>query len=272
MELARDFTISQPAVTKHLNVLAEARIITRRREGRLRYCRLRPAALDDSLAWMARYRRLWNDRLDALETTPGGGTRPQGGTSRCPRPLRRRPWWSAARSPPRLALVYRAWSEPELAARWSWGAEHETLSVELDCRPGGAWKQEIRHRTNGERWSFDGVFQEVEPLRRLVHTFHWRSDRGQEEGPSVVAIEFFERSAGTEVVITHRRLDRRRSKGRVRGGRACSRRSSGALPEAARRSTARADRPRPSRLGVRRGWRCAPARRASLPAPARARP
>lgn len=67
MELARDFTISQPAVTKHLNVLAEARIITRRREGRLRYCRLRPAALDDSLAWMARYRRLWNDRLDALE-------------------------------------------------------------------------------------------------------------------------------------------------------------------------------------------------------------
>jgi DNA-binding transcriptional ArsR family regulator len=68
MELARDFTISQPAVTKHLNVLAEARIITRRREGRLRYCRLRPAALDTSLAWLGRYRRLWNDRLDALET------------------------------------------------------------------------------------------------------------------------------------------------------------------------------------------------------------
>jgi uncharacterized protein YndB with AHSA1/START domain len=106
-----------------------------------------------------------------------------------------------------IALVYRAWSEPALAARWSWGAEHETLSVELDCRPGGAWKQEIRNRATGERWSFDGVFQEVEPLRRLVHTFHWRSDRGQEEGPSVVAIEFFERPAGTEVVITHQRLE-----------------------------------------------------------------
>lgn len=67
MDLARDFTISQPAVTKHLNVLAEARIITRRREGRLRYCRLRPASLEGSLVWLARYRRLWNDRLDALE-------------------------------------------------------------------------------------------------------------------------------------------------------------------------------------------------------------
>ena len=67
MDLAGDFTISQPAVTKHLNVLAQAGIITRRREGRLRYCRLRPASLQGSLAWLARYRRLWNDRLDALE-------------------------------------------------------------------------------------------------------------------------------------------------------------------------------------------------------------
>ena len=44
-----------------------------------------------------------------------------------------------------LALVYRAWSDPALAARWSWGAEHETLSIELDCRPGGVWKQLIRN-------------------------------------------------------------------------------------------------------------------------------
>lgn len=67
MDLARDFTISQPAVTKHLNVLAEAGVITRRRDGRLRYCRLHLSALDASLDWLGRYRRLWNDRLDALE-------------------------------------------------------------------------------------------------------------------------------------------------------------------------------------------------------------
>jgi hypothetical protein len=34
----------------------------------LRYCRLQAAALDPSLTWLARHRRLWNDRLDALET------------------------------------------------------------------------------------------------------------------------------------------------------------------------------------------------------------
>jgi uncharacterized protein YndB with AHSA1/START domain len=55
----------------------------------------------------------------------------------------------------------------------------------------------IRNRTNGEQWSFDGVFQEVEPLRR----------------PSLVTIEFFERPGGTEVVITHRRLDQAKVEG-----------------------------------------------------------
>jgi uncharacterized protein YndB with AHSA1/START domain len=106
-----------------------------------------------------------------------------------------------------LALVYRAWSDPALARRWSWGAEYETLSVELDCRTGGVWKQVIRNRTTGETWSFDGVFQEVEPLRRLVHTFFWRGDRGQEEGPSLVTIEFAERGGETEVVLTHRQVE-----------------------------------------------------------------
>ena len=67
MALASDFTISQPAVTKHLNVLTEARIITRRREGRHRVCRLRSAGLKGSFAWLGRYRHLWNERLDALE-------------------------------------------------------------------------------------------------------------------------------------------------------------------------------------------------------------
>jgi uncharacterized protein YndB with AHSA1/START domain len=71
----------------------------------------------------------------------------------------------------------------------------------------------IRNRTNGEQWSFDGVFQEVEPLRRLVRTFHWRSGSGEEEGPSLVTVEFFERPAGTEVVITHRRLDQAKVEG-----------------------------------------------------------
>lgn len=67
MDLARQFTMSQPAVTKHLNVLEAAGLIARRREGRRRRCSLRPRALRRPAAWLRRYESLWNRRLDALE-------------------------------------------------------------------------------------------------------------------------------------------------------------------------------------------------------------
>jgi DNA-binding transcriptional ArsR family regulator len=67
MELAREFSISQPAVTKHLDTLESAGIIGRRRAGRQRICYLRPNALDSSVEWIARCRRFWNQRFAALD-------------------------------------------------------------------------------------------------------------------------------------------------------------------------------------------------------------
>lgn len=67
MHLVRRFEISQPAVTKHLNVLEAAGLIARRRDGRRRRCRLRAAELSRPLEWVERCRRLWNDRFDELE-------------------------------------------------------------------------------------------------------------------------------------------------------------------------------------------------------------
>ena len=67
-DLVRQFNISQPAVTKHLNVLADARLVSRRKRGRERLCRIEPAALQDSLGWIIACRTLWNTRLDALES------------------------------------------------------------------------------------------------------------------------------------------------------------------------------------------------------------
>lgn len=109
--------------------------------------------------------------------------------------------------PAPVDAVYRAWTDPDLVAQWSWGSAHETVSLSLDCRVGGSWRHEIRNRDNGEGWTFDGVFEEVVPGRRLVHTFFWRSQRGIEEGPSLVAIDFISKGPETtEVVISHRRL------------------------------------------------------------------
>ena len=67
MELAKPFDMSLPAVTKHLRVLKRAGLISQRREGRVRTCKLLAEPLKDATNWLAEYRRFWDNQLDSLE-------------------------------------------------------------------------------------------------------------------------------------------------------------------------------------------------------------
>jgi DNA-binding transcriptional ArsR family regulator len=66
-ELAEPFSISQPAISKHLKVLERAGLITRGREAQWRPCKLDGAALKDVADWLEPYRRFWEERFDRLE-------------------------------------------------------------------------------------------------------------------------------------------------------------------------------------------------------------
>ena len=59
--------IAQPTVSKHLSVLREAGLVSVRKDAQRRLYSLNPAPLAELDAWLARYRRFWTDRLDALE-------------------------------------------------------------------------------------------------------------------------------------------------------------------------------------------------------------
>ncbi len=59
--------ISQPTVSRHLSVLREAGLVTVRKDAQRRLYRLNPAPLAELDQWLARYRRFWTDKLDALE-------------------------------------------------------------------------------------------------------------------------------------------------------------------------------------------------------------
>lgn len=67
-ELAAPFPVSAQAISKHLNVLERAGLIVRTREAQFRRCRIAPEPLRDLAGWVAQYRRLWEERHDALET------------------------------------------------------------------------------------------------------------------------------------------------------------------------------------------------------------
>jgi DNA-binding transcriptional ArsR family regulator len=67
-ELAEPFDITLPAISKHLKVLERAGLIARGREAQWRPCRIAPDGLRPVDDWLESYRKLWNQRLDRLET------------------------------------------------------------------------------------------------------------------------------------------------------------------------------------------------------------
>ncbi|MGH7699801.1 MAG: ArsR/SmtB family transcription factor [Gemmatimonadales bacterium] len=66
-ELARPFTLSLPAISKHLRVLERAGLVRRRRDGRVRRCRLIVRPMTKAAAWIDQHRRHWERQFDQLE-------------------------------------------------------------------------------------------------------------------------------------------------------------------------------------------------------------
>lgn len=66
-ELVELLRMSQPQTSKHLRVLREAGLVSVERDAQRRRYAVRAEPLREIDAWLAPYRRLWSDRLDALE-------------------------------------------------------------------------------------------------------------------------------------------------------------------------------------------------------------
>jgi DNA-binding transcriptional ArsR family regulator len=66
-DLVKKLKLSQPGVSKHLKVLREAGLVEAIPDAQRRLYRLRPEPLSEIEVWLAPYRKLWAERLDALE-------------------------------------------------------------------------------------------------------------------------------------------------------------------------------------------------------------
>lgn len=73
--IQREFGISQPAVSQHLKVLRDNGFATVRADGARRFYTVSPAPLQEVSAWLDRFRRSWDQPLDALATELARGRR-----------------------------------------------------------------------------------------------------------------------------------------------------------------------------------------------------
>ncbi|MBM3528541.1 MAG: helix-turn-helix transcriptional regulator [Alphaproteobacteria bacterium] len=63
-DLARPFPVSLPAIMKHLDVLSDAGLVSRSKNGRVVSCQLTAAPMEDAMLWLIRYQRFWTRQLD----------------------------------------------------------------------------------------------------------------------------------------------------------------------------------------------------------------
>jgi DNA-binding transcriptional ArsR family regulator len=66
-ELAAPFKVSQPAISRHLKVLEQAGLISRRRRATARLSHLEAEPLREATAWLAQYQEYWDETYEQLD-------------------------------------------------------------------------------------------------------------------------------------------------------------------------------------------------------------
>ena len=101
-----------------------------------------------------------------------------------------------------IEAVYGAWTEPEMLRRWLAPGNAEVVRAVAEVAVGGMFLVEMRG-ADGRRWLTRGVYREVVPYRRLVHTWRWDGS----EIETLVTVEFEPASPGrTRLTLTHSRF------------------------------------------------------------------
>lgn len=97
--------------------------------------------------------------------------------------------------------VFDAWTQPASLEQW-WGpGEVRCTGAEVDLRVGGSYRIANEFPDGRVVW-IGGVFEEVDPPRRLVYTWGQEADTATE----LVTVRFEERGGATEVIVLHQRI------------------------------------------------------------------
>lgn len=121
--------------------------------------------------------------------------------------------------PPQRVFEY--WTEPELVAKWFGPGDFDVPSSQLDLRPGGKWRTTIRS-PEGKLRTVSGVYNTIDPPRRLVFTWAWDDDNGVRGHETQVTVTLEPTPGGTRLRLVQEDFQNREIRDRHNGGWASS--------------------------------------------------
>ncbi|HUF11773.1 MAG TPA: SRPBCC domain-containing protein [Longimicrobiales bacterium] len=103
--------------------------------------------------------------------------------------------------------VFEAWTRAEELKRWSAPEGMTIPETEVDLRVGGRFRIAMQEPEGGARHVAVGTYREVTPPSRLVYTWAWLPEGGDEPGDApqetVIIVDFEKDGDGTRVVMVH---------------------------------------------------------------------
>lgn len=175
-QIYRRFNFTAQAVSQHLRILLETKILRMEKRAQQHIYSLNPDFIDEMEHWTRRLHAQWNeslDRLDKILEEQKKDLEQSGKMTENTEQIKELTITRTLDAP--VNLVWKAWMDPKLVAKW-WGPRGVTSPIcEWDVRPGGgiyivmlAGKE--LGPAEGMRWPMKGTFTEVVPQSRLVYT------------------------------------------------------------------------------------------------------
>lgn len=104
-----------------------------------------------------------------------------------------------------VELVYKGWTEPEQMSMWIGCTKTSTVKVTQDLRIGGEYRFDVSCN-DGEQVVMSGVFQKIEPNKKLVYTWN-NTSKEFPARDTLVTVEFAAKGDTTELKLTHANLN-----------------------------------------------------------------
>ncbi|MFV4009777.1 TIGR03086 family metal-binding protein [Mycobacterium tuberculosis] len=180
-QLASQFTVTRSAISQHLGMLAEAGLVTARKQGRERYYRLDERGV---LRLRALMESFWSDELDRLVADAAHYPPSQGDCAM--------PFEKAVVVPLDPTSTFALITQPDRLRRWM------AVAARIELRTGGAYRWTV---TPGH--SAAGTVIHVDPGKRVVFTWGWEDHGDPPPGGSTVTITLTPVDGGTEVRLVH---------------------------------------------------------------------
>jgi uncharacterized protein YndB with AHSA1/START domain len=102
--------------------------------------------------------------------------------------------------------VFEYWTDPELLAKWFGPAGYDVPGHDVDARPGGKWRATIRS-PEGTLRTVSGIYNSIDPPRRLVFTWAWDDDAGVRGHETEVTVTLEPTPGGTRLKLVQQMFE-----------------------------------------------------------------